>query len=110
MIKKERKIKNIRTYYLANEDFELQQKIEDLANRERVNLSNIIIDALKEYLKNHGDGNPAFTLDQFADPDFSVCPAFYRDGSIWEKYIKKADKKEAKAKREKEDELEKNND
>lgn len=60
MKKKERKIKNIRTYYLANEDFKLQEKIEDIASRERVNLSMVILDALKEYVVKHGDGNPVY--------------------------------------------------
>ena len=31
-----------------------------------------------------------FTIEQFADPDFLACPAFYRDGRTWENYIQKA--------------------
>ena len=86
MKKKERKIKNIRTYYLANEDFQLQEKIEEIAARERVNLSMVIVDALKEYVTKHGDGNPMYTLDHFQDPNFQGCPAVFRGATRWRKY------------------------
>lgn len=86
MKKKERKIKNIRTYYLSNDDFELQEKIEDIAAKERVNISMVIIDAMKEYVVKHGDGNPVFTLDPFQDADFQVCPAVFRSATRWGKY------------------------
>jgi len=87
MEKKERKVKNIRTYYLANEDFELQEKIEDIAYRERVNLSRVIVDALREYLVKHGSGNPVYTLDQFAEGDMKAVPAVFKDRGIWDKYL-----------------------
>jgi len=94
MKKKERKVKNIRTYYLAQEDFELQEKIEDIAYRERETLSSIIVDALKEYYEKHGDGNPVYTLDQFSEsPDLKAVPAVFRDRGIWDKYLNECDKK-----------------
>lgn len=94
MEKKERKIKNIRTYYLANEDFDLQEKIEDIAYRERVNVSSVVVDALKEYLIKHGDGNPVYTLDQFSEHDgMKAVPAVFRDRGIWDKFLHECDKK-----------------
>lgn len=92
MKKKERKIKNIRTYYLANEDFALQEKIEDIAAKERVNLSNVIVDAMKEYVEKHGDGNPVYSLDHFQDPNFKICPAIFRNLVVWKKYYSKISK------------------
>lgn len=47
-------------------------------------------------MQKHADGNPAFTLDQFADPDFKACPAFFRDSTIWKDYLQKLDKDEYK--------------
>lgn len=47
---------------------------------------------MKEYVEKHGDGNPAFTLDQFQDPNFKICPAFFRDNTIWKDYLQKLDK------------------
>ncbi len=92
--KKERKIKNIRTYYLSNEDFQLQDNIDELAYRERTNLSNIILDALKEYWEKHGDGNPMYTLDQFAEHDeMKAVPAVFRDRGVWDEYLHECDPK-----------------
>lgn len=92
-MKKERKIKNIRTYYLANEDFQVQEKLEMIAYRERINVSNIVVDAIREYIERHGDGNPVFTLDHFQDPNFLETPAFMRDSFAWTKYIANANPK-----------------
>lgn len=88
MERKERKIKNIRTYYLANDDFELQEKIEDIAYRERVNVSAVVIDALKEYIIKHGSGNPVYTLDEFTDSfDMKSVPAVFKDRGIWDEFL-----------------------
>ena len=43
-----------------------------------------------DYIKIHKDGNPQYTIDQFDDPDFIACPAFYRDGTAWERYMAQA--------------------
>ncbi len=88
MKKNERRIKNIRTYYLSNEDFEIQEKLEEIAYKERVSLSIVVIDAIKEYVIKHGDGNPVFTLDQFVeDKTMKAVPAFFRSRETWKKYI-----------------------
>ena len=55
-----------------------------------------MLTALQEYVEKHGDGNPAFTLDQFQDPNFKVCPAFFRDSIIWKDYLQKLNKDEWK--------------
>ena len=88
--KKERKVKNIRTYYLTDSDLELQDKIDDLALRERVSSSAVIIDALLEYYQKHGDGNPSYSLDHFADPNFLTTPALCRNSEKWSAYLEQA--------------------
>ena len=45
---------------------------------------------IEKYLKEHGDGNPQFTLEHYADPNFIACPAFYRDGQAWQNYMNQA--------------------
>ena len=70
------------------------QKINELADKEGKKISELIMSILEEYVKKHSDGNPQFTIEQFNDPDFIACPAFYRDCSTWERYISKADDKE----------------
>ena len=69
----------------------MYQKLKMLALKERTPIKNLISNLIDDYIKKHADGNPQFTIEQFNDPDFIACPAFYRDGNIWERYISKAD-------------------
>ncbi len=80
--------------YLLNIPKEKLQELKILAAKDGTTIKAIIESQIDEYLKVHKDGNPQYTLDQFEDPDFVACPAFYRDGTTWENYIKKADTKE----------------
>lgn len=65
-------------------------KFKLLAMKERKTVKDLTSTLIKDYLKEHGDGNPQYTIEQFQDPDFMACPAFYRDGLAWENYIKQA--------------------
>ena len=56
--------------------------------REKSTFQNWLAEQIDTYLKNHGDGNPNFTLDQFDSETFQACPAFFRDMKTWEKYLK----------------------
>jgi|SaaInlStandDraft_6_1057023.scaffolds.fasta_scaffold121962_2 hypothetical protein len=66
-------------------------EINKIANKENFYFSEILVLALEEYAKTHGDGNPAFTIDQWFDEGFQACPAFFRSPSDWRKYIDNAD-------------------
>ena len=57
-------------------DEDKYHKIKELALRERKDVKDIIGGLLDDYVKEHGDGNPQYTIDQFEDPNFIVCPAF----------------------------------
>ena len=88
MDRKKRRVKNIRSYYLSDDDFEIHEKFEDIAFRERVALSIIIVDAIKEYVKKHGDGNPVYSLDQFTEStDMKAVPAVFRDRYVWDIFL-----------------------
>lgn len=65
-----------------------------LALKERTEVKALLTGLVEEYLKIHKDGNPQFNLDQFADPEFIACPAFYRDARTWENYIKNSNDEE----------------
>ncbi len=71
-------------------DEEKYNELKMLALKERKPIKNLVSSLIDEYIKTHKDGNPQFKLEQFADPDFIACPAFYRDGRTWEHYISKA--------------------
>lgn len=74
-----------------------EEKIHDfhlLALKERKKLKELHLEIIEDYLKKHKDGNPQFKLDQFEDPNFMACPAFYRDSFAWESYMKQASPEE----------------
>lgn len=75
-------------------DEEKYNELKMLALKERTNVKSLVSNLLDDYIKTHKDGNPQFKLDQFNDPNFIACPAFYRDGQTWENYIKRAEPKE----------------
>jgi len=69
---------------------DLLSDLKIMAAKERTTIKKIVNENLENYRKEHKEGNPAFTLDQFADPDFVACPAFYRDRAAWLNYYSKA--------------------
>ena len=71
-------------------DKDLWTDFKVLMARENRPAGNALTEMIEKYLKEHGDGNPQFTLEQFEDPNFIACPAFYRDGLAWESYMKQA--------------------
>jgi hypothetical protein len=68
-------------------DPEKYEKLSSTLFRERATFTSWLDEQITEYLKKHGDGNPAYTLDQFQDPNFKACPAFFRDTNVWKNYI-----------------------
>lgn len=80
--------------YLLNIDKEKLQDLKVQAAKEGTTVKAIIESTIDEYLKIHKDGNPQYQIDQFQDPNFMACPAFYRPAQSWEAYIKQADEKE----------------
>jgi len=83
-----RKTTYIKTFSVKDEDQSLIEKFEELKWKERVSFSDLIVKAIGEYYRSHGDGNPNFTLDQFDQKDFKACPALFRKREVWEKYYK----------------------
>jgi len=80
----EKVLKTWKTEKDTYEDFK------DICRKERVNLGDKINGFIEDYLKEHKDGNPQYTIDQFKDPDFIACPAFYRDNMAWYNYCSKS--------------------
>ena len=93
---KERKIKNIKTYYLSDADIPIQEEFEELAHKERTSVSDLYRNAMQEYLQKHGDGNPVYTLDQFNDESMKAVPAVFRNSETWNGYYSKLDHKQYK--------------
>ncbi len=78
-------------------DEEIVKELKKIAIKEDDNLKTLHKKIILEYIKQHGDGNPAFTLDQFVDnPQMKAAPAFFRTINDWDKYLYTADSKEVK--------------
>ncbi len=67
----------------------MYEELKMLALKEHTTVKKLITRELEDYVKKHKDGNPQFTIDQFKDPDFIACPAFYRDFNTWDYYMKR---------------------
>ena len=53
--------------YFPSDKQHLVKELIELKWKERTSVNNIILHAIEEYCKIHGDGNPNFTITQFAD-------------------------------------------
>lgn len=71
-------------------DDDKYQELKMLALKERKPVKDLVTGLIDDYIKIHKDGNPQFTIEQFNDPDFMACPAFYRDSRTWEHYMSNA--------------------
>ncbi len=69
---------------------DLLSDLKVMAAKEGTTIKKLVNTELEELRKKHKDGNPAFTLDQFKDPDFVACPAFYSNYQKWLSYYSKA--------------------
>jgi len=83
-----------RVQFLMTLEGELLEKFKKIAEKEDKPMNAIVQELMMEYNKIHGDGNPAFTLDQFNQEDFKICPALYSDNLKWHKYLKAGNLKE----------------
>ena len=55
-----------------------------LCRKERVKIGHKINELIENYVK--GDRNP----EEFEDPDYITCPAFYRNSESWNAYLSQA--------------------
>ena len=65
-----------------------------IALKEKKKLKDLHKEIVQDYIKKHGDGNPQYTIEQFDDPNFMACPAFYREATAWDNYMKQASPEE----------------
>ena len=83
-----------RTYIGISAESDLVDKFRKISRKEGKAMSDIMQDMMEKYIHDHDQGNPAFTLDQFNDKEFKVCPAYYGPRKDWVKYIKNCEDKE----------------
>lgn len=69
-------------------DEEKWTKFKALCAKEGIKIGKKLNEFIDKELKEHGDGNPAYTIDHFVDnPQMKAVPAFFRTAEDWEKYL-----------------------
>lgn len=70
-------------------------EFEKIAEREGKSFSELVVELIEKYSKEHGDGNPNYELTQWAQqPDFKVTPAFFAENEKWDAYLKQCSRQE----------------
>jgi len=77
-------------------DSEKIESFKDIARKERRKIKEIHKELIEDYIKKHGDGNPAYTLDHYNDENFLATPAYHRPKLAWRSYLTKCTDKEYK--------------
>ena len=72
---------------------EWYKKLRIVLDRDGLHFQDFLGLQIMEYVKIHGDGNQNYKLDLFNDPDMIACPAFFRNSTVWKKYLKSLDLK-----------------
>ena len=68
-------------------------ELDVIAAREKKSKSELIMDLIAEYVKNHSAGNPEFKLDNWQyNPGFEAVPAFFSDPLKWRKHYTDSNK------------------
>ena len=81
-------------FYLPEE---IHTLIKKLAVMDHKTLKQYLREIVLVHAKDHGDGNPGFTMDQFIEePEMKAVPAFFRNRDDWLDYIEKLSEKDAK--------------
>lgn len=73
------------SFYLSESQI---KALEDIHWRERKSVSEIVREAIDDWLKNHAEGNSTFKLDKWQEnPEFKAIPTLLSDPLKWSKYI-----------------------
>ncbi len=74
---------------------QVPNELKKIALKENLKLKELHKKILLDYIKKHGDGNPAYTMDNFIESkNMKAIPAVFRDRDYWQEYIEKLPKKE----------------
>tara|TARA_R110002020_G_scaffold224129_1_gene433544 strand:+ start:924 stop:1271 length:348 start_codon:yes stop_codon:yes gene_type:complete len=72
--------RKVTSFSMSGENLDVFEKGIEILKREDVSVSEFMIENMKKLIKEHGDGNPTFTLDHFTqNKEFQATPALFRD-------------------------------
>lgn len=70
------------------------EEFKKIAQREGRSKSELAMDLIEQYVKNHSAGNSTFKIDDFQDPNFKAMPATMSSQEKWSKFIREHTNKE----------------
>jgi len=70
------------------------EEFKNIARREGTDKSKLLVELIEQYVKIHSSGNPAFTIDQFQDPEFQAVPAYLSEKEKWINHYKNSNEKD----------------
>ena len=79
----------LKTWEADEEDY---KKFKIILAKESIGVGDKINEFIAEYIKLHGDGNPAYSLDQFIkNTGMKAVPAVFRSTEDWLKWVLQCD-------------------
>lgn len=64
------------------------KRLDEIHWRERKSVSELVRDAINEYISNHFEGNKTFSLEKWQEnPEFKAMPTLNSNNDTWSKYI-----------------------
>ena len=86
---------SIRSFSYKDDKKIIIEKLEEIATKERLKFSEIVMDCFEEYVKKHGaSNNPQTVIEQFDKESVLAIPNVYRDFQSWKKFYSLIKKKE----------------
>jgi len=82
---------SLKTFKVNDEAYE---KFKSLCARERIGIGDKINEFIIQYNKEHGDGNPNYSLDLFDHEEMKAVPAVFRTREDWVNYIENLNEKD----------------
>lgn len=70
------------------------EKFKSICARERTGVGEKLNEFIEKYNKEHGDGNPNYSLDAFDHEEMKAVPAVFRDRDSWQSYIENLGEKD----------------
>ena len=67
-------------------------EFKSITSREGSTMKEHLETYMRDYIKKHGEGNPAYSLDKWSeDSEFKALPAFLENNDKWVKFVQNTD-------------------
>lgn len=77
----------IKSFSFQEKDKPYLEEFENIAKKEGLKFSELVVKCIRDYAVDHKEGNPQFTLDQTLFGDIKARPAFGKNRDLWIKHL-----------------------